>query len=102
MTILIGDFNVKCASWYSKDNSTTEGWELRLLTSQSGLNQIINEPTHKTKNSSACIDLLFTSQTNLLIESGVHSSLYRNCHHQIIFAKFDLRIFHPPPYERNV
>ena len=33
LTILIGDFNSKCASWYTKDNSTTEGWELRLLTS---------------------------------------------------------------------
>ena len=72
------------------------------MTSQSGLNQIINEPTHITKNSSTCIDLLFTSQTNLVIESGVHSSLYPNCHHQIIFEKFDLRIFYPPPYERNV
>ena len=32
----------------------------------------------------------------------MHSSLNPNCHHQIIFAKFDLRIFYPPPYERNV
>ena len=72
------------------------------MTSQFGLNQIINEPTHITKNSSTCIDLLFTSQTNLVIKSGVHSSLNPNCHHQIIFAKFDLRIFYPPPYERNV
>ena len=102
LTILIGDFNAKCASWYSKDNSTTEGSKLRLLTSQFGLNQIINEPTHITNNSPTCIDLLFTLQTNLVIESGVHSSLYPNCHHQIILAKFDLRIFYSPPYERNV
>ena len=32
----------------------------------------------------------------------MHSFLYPNCHHQIIFAKFDLIIFYPPPYERNV
>ena len=102
LTILISDFNAKCASWYSKDNSTTEGSKLRLLTSQFGLNQIINEPPHITKNFSTCIDLLFTSQTNLVIKSGVHSLLYPNCHYQIIFAKFNLRIFHPPPYERNV
>ena len=31
----------------------------------------------------------------------MHSSLYLNYHHKIIFAKFDLRIFHPP-FERNV
>ena len=102
LIILISDFNAKCTCWYSKDNSTTGGSKLRLFTSQFGLNQIINEPTHITKNSSTCIDLLFTSQTNLVIESGMHSSLYPNCHHQIIFAKFDLRIFYPPPYERNV
>ena len=31
--ILIGDFSAKFASWYSKDNSTTEGLKPRLLTS---------------------------------------------------------------------
>ena len=87
LTILIGDFNAKCASWYSKDNSTTEVSKLRLLTSQFGLNQIFNEPTHITKNSSTCIDLLFTSQINLVTESSVHSSLYPNCHHQIFLRK---------------
>ena len=74
LTISIGDFNAKCASWYSKDNSTTEGSKLRLLTSQFGLNQIINEPTHITKNFSTCIDLLFTSQNNLIIKFGEHYS----------------------------
>ena len=64
LTILISDFNATCATWYSKDNSTTEGLKQRLLTSQFGLNQIINEPTHIMKNSSTCIDLLFTSQIN--------------------------------------
>ena len=88
-----GDFNAKYGSWYSKDNSANEGLKLRLLTSQFGLNQIINEPTHITKNCSTCIDLLFTSETNLVTESGVHSLLYSNCHHQTAFAKFDLIIF---------
>ena len=32
LTILIDDFNAKCASWYSKDNSTIEGSKLGLLT----------------------------------------------------------------------
>ena len=63
---------------------------------------MINEPTHIMQNSSTCIDLLFTSQTNSVIEFGVHSSLYPNCHHQKSFAKFELKFFYPPPYERNV
>ena len=32
----------------------------------------------------------------------VHSSLHENCHHQITFAKFNLKIYYPPPYEREV
>ena len=36
------------------------------------------------------------------IESGIHSSLHSNRHHQIVFAKFNLSIFYPRPYERNV
>ena len=42
--------------------------------------------------------MIFTSQPNLLVESGVHPSLHLNCHHQIVFAKFNLMISYPPPY----
>ena len=38
----------------------------------------------------------------MVIDSGAHASLHSNCHHQIIYAKFDLKIFYPPPYERTV
>ena len=54
------------------------------------------------ENSSSCIDLIFTSQPNLVVESGVHPSLHPNCHHQIVFAKFNLMISYPPPYSREV
>ena len=36
------------------------------------------------------------------MNSGVHSSLHPNCYHQIIHAKFNLKRFYPPPYERAV
>ena len=39
---------------------------------------------------------------NLVMESGVHSSLHANCHHWITFAKFNLKIHYPPLYEREV
>ena len=35
------------------------------------------------------------------MESGAHSSLHPNCHHQLVFAKFNLS-FYPPPYERTL
>ena len=36
------------------------------------------------------------------MESGVHSSLHPNCHHQITHSKFNLKIYCPPPYEREI
>ena len=36
------------------------------------------------------------------MDSVVHPSLHSNCHHQIIYAKFDLKVFDPPPYERTM
>ena len=38
----------------------------------------------------------------MVLESGVHQSLHQNCHHQIIFAKFNLKVYYPPPYERTI
>ena len=38
----------------------------------------------------------------MLMNSGVHVSLHPHCHHQIILAKFDLKVFYPPPYERTM
>ena len=43
-----------------------------------------------------------TSQPNLVVESGVQSSLHQNCHHQIVFERFNLKLIFPPPYEREV
>ena len=62
----------------------------------------MNEPTHILDSSSSCIHLIFTSRTNVVIESGVRPSLHQNCHHQIIYAKFNLHIFYPPPYRQDV
>ena len=36
------------------------------------------------------------------MESGVHSFLHPNCHHQTVFAKINLKINYPPPYEREI
>lgn len=52
----------------------------------------MNKPTHFWNNLSSCIDLIVTSQPNLITHSGVDPSLYPNCHHQIVFSKFSLKI----------
>ena len=98
----IGDFNAKSSNWYNKEKTSFEGNTIENVTSQLGLHQMINEPTHILPNSSSCIDLIFTSQPNMVIESGIHSSLPSSCHHQIVFAKFNLKICYPTPYSREV
>ena len=88
LTTVIDDFNAKSNNWYSHDKASL----LASIVSQFGLYQLINEPTHLLQNSSLCIDLIFTSQPNIVVESGVPPSLHPNCHHQIVFAKFKLKI----------
>ena len=36
------------------------------------------------------------------MESGVQLSLHPNCHHQLVFARFDISIYYLPLYERTV
>ena len=63
--------------------------------------QLLKEPTHISDNYRSCINLIFTSQPNL-VDFGIHTSLHENCHHQIIYSKFYLKIFYPPPHEKTV
>ena len=93
----LGNFNAKTSNWYKNDINTYEGLRIDAVTSQLGIQQIINEPTYLTCKS--CIGLIFTSQT---LESGVHSSLHANCHHQIVFVKINLKNYYPPPYECEI
>ena len=79
-----------------------EGSHIDSLTTTYGFHQLILDPTHLLPNSSSCIDLIFTDQQNLAADSGVHPTLHGNCHHQIIFSKFNLMIEYPPPYQQLV
>ena len=38
----------------------------------------------------------------MIMNSAVHPLLHSNCHYQIIYAKFDLKVFYHRPYERTV
>ena len=100
--LVTGDFNVRSSNWWPDDIDRVEGTRLESKISYYGLPQIINEPTHILPSSSSCIDLIFTNHPNVVINSGVHPSLHQNCHHQIIFAKINLKVYYPPPYKRLV
>ena len=93
--LILGDFNCRSNSWWKGDISTKEGIDLESVSSSHGLHQLITDPTHILPQSSSCIDLIFIDQPNLVIDSGVHSSLHANCHHQITLSKLTLKIVFP-------
>ena len=101
-TIILGDFNARSSFWWKNDKTTVEGARLEALTSSHGFHQLISEPTHLLPTSTSCTDLIFTDQSNLVVDSGTHSTLNPKCHHQITYCKLNLNIKYPPPYQRLV
>ena len=85
--LIIGNFNAKSSNWSSNDITTAESAQLNYLTSLYGRKQVITEPTHILESSASCIDLIFTNQPNIVMDSEELSSLHENCHHQIIYLK---------------
>ena len=102
LTVFLGDFNAKWSLLYNNDITTYEGSKIDSATSRFELQQLIKEPTHIIGDSSTCICLIFTTQPNLVMKSGIHFSLHSNCHHHITFVKFNLKIHYSPPHERGV
>ena len=64
--------------------------------------QLTSEPTYKLQNSLSCLDLIFTAQPSLVVDSGVNPTLHENCHHQKTYCKLSLKIEYPPLSERVV
>ena len=100
--VITGDFNCRSSQWWENEIENDEGKHFEPLASDLGLYQLISEPTHLMGDSKSCIDLIFTDQPNLFIESGVHSSLHDQCHHQIIYGKLAVSNLAPPPYTRRI
>ena len=99
---VLGDFNVQTKGWYPLGKTTYEGTGNDFIMSQFRLEQLIHETTHIIRRRPSCTDLLFASQPNLVVESAVQSSLHQNCHHQLVFARFNLKVVFPPPYECEI
>ena len=100
--VAVGDFNAKSTNWYTGDATTIEVSKTQAITSQFQLEQIINELTHIQGNSVSCINLIFSSKPNSVMSSGIHYSLHQICHHQTLFARLNLKVHYPPPYEPEV
>ena len=102
LTIVLSDFNAQTQIWSPLGKTTYEGTSIDNIMSQFGLEQLIQKPTHIIGARTFSIDLIFASQSNLVVESGVQSSLHQNCHHQIVFGRFILKVVYLLPYEREV
>ena len=100
--IITGDFNCCSTNWWEDDIKNEEDKLFEPFTSDLGLHQLINEPSHFIGNSRSCIDVIFTDQPNLFLETGVHPSLHENCHHQIVHGKVNGRSLSPPPYRCRI
>ena len=100
--IITGDFNCRSPQWWENDNENKEGKIFEPHTSKLGLHQLMSEATHIMGDSKSCIDLIFTDQPNLLLESGVHPSLHEQCPHQIVYVELSVKNLAPPPYYRKV
>ena len=61
--------------------SIHQRYKLYSFTSSNGLSQLINEPAYIQINSYWHIDLIFTDQPNLSVNTGVHTTFHPNCHH---------------------
>ena len=81
LIVVLCDLNVKSEIWYKNNKTSYEGAKIDILTSKFGLQEIIKEPAHILAESSSCIDLMFTSHKNLVMECRVRLSLHPNCHH---------------------
>ena len=102
-SLFLGDFNAKCISWWPGGINNSCGLLLNDLLTTNGYSQLIKEPTNFEPNKiPTCIDLIFSNQQNIVLDSGVLPSLSTLCHHQIIYAKINLKINLPPPYKRKV
>ena len=100
--IVTGDFNCRSTQWWQNDSENNEGRLFEPITADLGLHQLISEPTHLMGDSKSCIDLIFTDQPNLVVDTGVHPSLHEQFHHQIVYGKLSVSNIAPFPYNRRI
>ena len=67
--------------------TTSKSTNIDSLSTSFSLTQITSDPIDILTNSSLCIDIVFSNQLNLVIESRVDPSLHPKYHYQNVFCK---------------
>ena len=99
--IITGDFNCRSPHWREDEHENDEGKIFETFTAELGLQQLVCKPTHFIGESKTCLDLIFTNQPNLFLETGVHPALHKQCHH-VVFAKITAHNLTSPSYKRKL
>ena len=100
--IITGDFSCRSPHWWKDELENEEGRIFESFTAELGLQQLVCEPIHFTGESKSCPDLIFTNQSNLFLDTGVHPTLHEQYHHHVVFAKITAYNLTPPPYKRKL
>ena len=75
-TVILGDLNTRSPEWWSEDFAALRGTQIDSLTITHGFKQLISDPTHILPQSSSCFYLIFTDQTNYVIDMKVYMSKF--------------------------
>ena len=101
-SIIKDDFNARCSRWWKNDITNSAGQEINSLTSSAGYKQIIDKPTRVintfVENMRSCIDLIFSTNQNVIFNYGVDFSMFKICHHNIIHGNIDIWVPFPTLY----
>ena len=94
ITVILGDFNARSSTWWSNDITNLDGTLIDSLTTTYGFKQLIFHATHILPQSLSCIDLLFTDQSNYVVDCSTCPSLNKNYHHhhQITFCMLNTHL----------
>ena len=71
LSIVKGDFNACCSRWWQNDITNSAGQGIDSLTSSTGHREIIDKPTHVASNSMLCVDILFCTNQNAILNYGI-------------------------------
>ena len=86
----------------SRRFNSNAGKELESLTSRAGFTQLTDKPSNFLSGGSSCIDLIFCNKPEMVSVSEIDHSLFRTCHHNLIFVRITDHVSLPSNYSREV
>ena len=88
--------------WWRIDITNFSWKEINFLTSSAGYTETIDKPTHVINKSKSYIDLIISTNQNVISKYGVDASLFDKRNHNIIYDKINIRVPLPPVFIHEV